>query len=100
MKRKIARFEITQAGRTGEEFSEDPNDCELVLEIPTKFLKVLADILSEDLAALSQSSETKPDDLLCILVSGKPHPQGPWAPSWLADEYANQEPGGLPKQKE
>lgn len=87
MKRKIARFEITKAGKIGEEFSEDPNDCTLVLEVPTRYLRVLAQELALA-AATAEATNDDPDSLLCLLVSGKPHPQETRAPTWLSEEFA------------
>lgn len=85
MKRKIARFEVTKAGKTGEEFSEDPRDCMLVLEVPVRYLRVLAEQLA-GAAQFAEAENDKPDSLCCLLVSGKPHPQET-APSWLSEEF-------------
>lgn len=73
--RKTARFQITKAGKVGEEWSNDPDDCTLILEIPNKYIPVLIEQLQGSLDFDKAMAIREPDSLLCLLFSGKPHAQ-------------------------
>lgn len=96
---KQARFEITKAGSIGKEYSDNPNNCLLVLEIPNKYISIIIEELQKSLEFDKLNIDSNPNNLLCLLVSGKPHPQTygykygdpKRPPSFLSEEFNNTE---------